>query len=80
MKRENLAIKGRINRDKRNISEYEEDYYKSVGLSNFWSNNNIKYEIMVIETKCYHLKNILIKLDHKCNTWKTQLTIAVNFF
>ena len=49
---------------------------------------------MVIEIKHYQLKNILIKLDHtyiinvksniindlkKSDTWKIQLTIAINF-
>ena len=46
-------------------------------------------KVMIIEIKHYQLKNILIKLDHtkkiskmifkKIDTWKIQLTIAINF-
>ena len=47
--------------------EEEENFYKPVRVSNFWSNGYIEYEsngVMVIEIKHYQLKNILIKLDH----------------
>ena len=64
--KETKAIKDRILRDIKNLSEYEkveENYYKPVGVNNFWNNNYIEYEIMVIEIKHYQLKNISIKLD-----------------
>ena len=45
-KKETKAIKDRMLRDIRNLSEYEEEesYYKPVRVSNFWSSNCIKYE------------------------------------
>ena len=41
-------------------------------------------KVKMIEIKHYQLKNILIKLDIKNNlkksdTWKIQLTVAINF-
>ena len=42
-KKENKAIKGRIIRDIRNLFEHEEEeYYKSAGVDNFWSDNYIE--------------------------------------
>ena len=40
------AIKDKILRDIQNLFEHkeEENYYKSVRLNNFWSNNYIEYE------------------------------------
>ena len=41
--KENKVIKDRILRDIRNIFEHEEeDYFKSVRVGNFWSNNYIE--------------------------------------
>ena len=41
--KENNVIKDRILRDIRNIFEHEEeDYFKSVRVGNFWSNNYIE--------------------------------------
>ena len=45
--KETKAIKDRILRDIKNIFEHEkeeENYYKSVRVSYFWSNNYIEYE------------------------------------
>lgn len=39
LKRQNEAIKDRILRDNRNLFEHEEEYYKSVTVGNFCSNN-----------------------------------------
>ena len=39
LKRQNEAIKDRIIRDNRNLFEHEEEYYKSVTVGNFCSNN-----------------------------------------
>ena len=64
LKEENLAIKERVIRNIKNLFEYEDDYYKIVGLGNFWSNNIFNMKVMVIEVKHYQLKNILIKLEH----------------
>ena len=67
LEKESKAIKDTLLTDIQNLFEYkeeEENYYKPVRVSTFWSNNNIDYEITVLEVKYYQLKNILIKLDH----------------
>ena len=45
-KKEAEAIKDRILKDIKNLSQHEEEenYYKSVRVSNFWSNNYIECE------------------------------------
>ena len=61
------AIKNRILTDIKNHFEHEkeeENCYKSVRVSSFWSNNYIEYESNSDRNKTYQLKNILIKLDH----------------
>ena len=64
--KENKAIKDIILTNIRNLleNEQEEKFYKPVCVRNFWSNNNIEYEVIVIEIKHYQLKNILMKLDY----------------
>ena len=67
LEKESKAIKDTLLTDIQNLFEHkgeEENYYKPVRVSTFWSNNNIDYEITVLEVKYYQLKNILIKLDH----------------
>ena len=67
LEKESKAIKDTLLTDIQNLFEHkeeEENYYKPVRVSKFWSNNNIDYEITVLEVKYYQLKNILIKLDH----------------
>ena len=57
----------KIIRDIKNLFEHEgeqENYYKPVRVSNFWSKNYIECKLMVIKIKHYQLKNILIKSDH----------------
>ena len=46
LRRGNKVIKDRMLRDIRNLFEHEdeENYYKAVRVSNFWSNNSIEYE------------------------------------
>ena len=63
--KKNETIKDRIIRDNRKFFEHEkEDFYKSVRVGNFWTNNYIEYESNGDRKKHYQLKNILIKLDH----------------
>ena len=58
-------------------------------MSNFWSKNYIEYESNVGRNKTLsveeylnktrpYLKDIINNLE-KCDTWKIQLTIAINF-
>ena len=65
-KKETLAIKGKIIRDIKNISEFEKEeknYYKPVRVNNALSNSYIEYKSNSDGNKHYKLKNILIKLD-----------------
>ena len=91
LRRGNKVIKDRMLRDIRNLFEHEdeENYYKAVRVSNFWSNNSIEYESnddknQTLSVEEYlnkiriYLKNIINNLK-KPDTWKIQLTIAVNF-
>ena len=75
--------------DIKNLFEHkkgEENYYKPVTVSNFWSNNYIKYEsngdkIRTLLVEEYlnkisaYLKDIINNLK-KYDTWKIQLIIA----
>ena len=84
------AIKYRILRDIKNLFEHEEEnYYKPVRVSNFWSNNYIEYESNGDRNKTLsveeylnkirpYLKDIINNLK-KSDTWKIQLAIANNF-
>ena len=76
--------------DTRNLLKLEnEDYYKPIRVSNFYSNNYIKLESngnrnknlsseeYLNKLKSY-LKDIIIDLQIS-GTWKIQLTIAINF-
>ena len=69
-----------MHRDIKNLSEHEqeENYYKLVRVSNFWSNSYIecknngdRNKVLLVEEYLNHLKNSF--------TWKVQLTIANNF-
>ena len=66
LEKETKVIKDRILRDIQNLFEHEEEenYYKPVRVSNFWSKNYIKYESNSDRNNIYQLKNILIKLYH----------------
>ena len=89
-KKENKAIKYKTTKNIRNLFQKEkEDYYKPKRVDNFWSWTYIEYECDIdrnekLSTEKYlnkikpYLKDI--KNDLKLsNTWKIQLTIAVNF-
>ena len=67
MKKENEASKDTVIRDTKNDFEHEEeDYYKPVGLGNFWGNNYTEYESNGDRNKI-------------SDTCEIQLTIAINF-
>ena len=80
-----------IVRDIRNLfeNEKEENYYKPVRVSNFWSKNYIEYEINGDRNKTLSVEECLNKIRpylkditnnlKKSDTWKFQLTIAINF-
>ena len=60
----------------------EDDYYEPKRASNFWNNNYIDMNIMVIEIKNLnkikpYLRDIIIDLQES-DTWEIQLTIAIN--
>ena len=90
LKNKNESVKGRLIRDIRNLSEYEEeDCYKPVRANNIWGNNYIEYESngdknktlsvkkYLNETRLY-LKDIINNLK-KYGTWKIQSIIAITF-
>ena len=76
-------------RDIEALLEEENDYYKPIRNDNFRNNNHIECESnsdrnrnlsakkYFNETKSY-LKDIIINLQ-KSDSWKIQLTIAINF-
>ena len=79
-------------RDIKNIfvHEKEENYYKSVRVSNFWSNNYTEYESNSDKSKTLsvekylnrskpYLKDIINNVKIQFQTWKIQLTIAIRF-
>ena len=83
-----ILIKARINRDMK-IIKSEKDYYKPVRAGNFRNNSYIEYESNGDKHKALsikeclnqikpYLKNIINNLK-KSDTWKTQLTIPINF-
>ena len=90
--KETKSIKDRILRDIKNLFEHEreeENYYKPVTVSNFWSNNYIEYESNGDRNKTLsveeylnkirpYLKDIINNLK-KSDTWKIQLIIANNY-
>ena len=78
-------------RDIKDLFEYEEEenYYKPLRVSNFWSNNYIEYKSSCDRNKTLsveeylnkirsYLEDIIINL-RKSDTWKIQLTIANKF-
>ena len=92
LKKENETIKDRITKDIRNIFQLEnkvENYYKPIGVGNFYSNNYIEYKDSGDRSKTQsiehylnkirpHLKDIINNLK-KPDAWKIQLTIAIHF-
>ena len=83
------SIKDRILRDINNLFEHneeEENYYKPVRVSNFWSNEYIEYESNGETNKTLSVEEYLDKIRpypkdiinnlKKYDTWKFQLTIS----
>ena len=88
--KEKEANKNRIIKDIRNLFEHEEEgYYKPVSVSKSCGNNYIEYESNGERNKTISVASYLNKirsyLKHITNnlknsdTWKIQLTIAINF-
>ena len=90
-KLENEEIKDRILKDIGTLSEQEENHYKPpVGVGNFWSSDYIKYESNGNRKKNLSIEESVDKINpylsqdivnglQKRDTWKIQLTIAINF-
>ena len=90
--KETKAIKGRILRDIKNLSEHEEqeeNYYNPKRVSNFCSSNYIEYErigektdkTLSVEEHLNKIKPCLKDIINdlkKYETWEIQLTIANN--
>ena len=86
----NRLIKDRIIRDIRTpFEQQEKDYYKPKKVSHFWNNNYIEYEsngdknrnlslVEYLNKLKPYLRNIIIDFQ-SCDTWKIQLTNAINF-
>ena len=80
LEKETKGIENRIFRDIKNLFEYEEaNYYKTVRVNNFWSNNYIEFESSGDRNKTLsveeylnkirpYLKNIINNLK-KSDTW-----------
>ena len=79
--KETKAIKDRVLRDTKNLFEYEEEenYYESVRVSNFWSNNCIEYDSNSDRNKIISVEKYLNKISpylkdinnlKKSDTWK----------
>ena len=64
--KETKTIKDRILRDIKNLFEHEEEeenYYKPVRVSNFWSNNYIEYESNGDRNKTLSVEEYLNKIS-----------------
>ena len=63
LEKETKEIKDRMLRDIRNVFQQEEqNYYKSVRVSNVWSNNYIEYEINGHTNKTLSVEEYLDKI------------------
>ena len=89
-KQNERIIKNKIIRDIKTLFEQEqEDYYKPKRASNFWNNNYVEYESSCDENSDLSLNVYLNKIKpyfrdlaidlQNSDTWKIQLTIAINF-
>ena len=91
MKKENGAVKDRINSDIRYLlsRKKKKDYYKPVWVGSFWSKNYIEYENNGDRNKKLSLEEYLNKIRRylkdilndlkNSDPRKNQLTIAINF-
>ena len=90
IEKETKAIKEKILKDIKNISDHEEENcYQPIRVNNFWSNNDIKHESNIERNKALsveeylnrirpYLKGITNNLKNS-DTRKTQLAIGNNF-
>ena len=89
LKKEKEEIKHRIIRDVTVQFKQKDDYYKPTKLHNFGNNNYIEYESSGDRNNNLSVKECLDKIKpylrdiitnlQKSDTWKIQLTIAINF-
>ena len=89
LKKENDAIKDQIITDNRTLFKQGDGYYKPIRADNFWNNNYIEYQSSGDRNKGLLVKEYLDKIKpylgdkiinrQKSDTWKIQLTIAINF-
>ena len=80
--KETKAIKDRIPRKIKNLFKHtkeEENYYKPVGVSNFWINNYIEYKSSGDKNKTLSVEEYLNKISSYLKDIIIQLTIANNF-
>ena len=86
----NTLIKDRIIGDIRTLfAQEEEDSYNPKRVSNFWNDNYIEYESNGDKNRNLSLDKYLNKIEpnlrniitdlQNSDTWKVQLTIAINF-
>ena len=89
-KQNERIIKNKIIRDiKTRFEQEEENYYKPKRASNFWNKNYVEYESNCDENSDLSLNVYLNKIKpyfrdltinlQNSDTWKIQLTIAINF-
>ena len=70
LEKQTKAIKYRIFRDIKNLFEHEEDHYKRVGVSNFWSDKSNGNSNMTLSVEEYpnkispYLKDIIKNLKY----------------
>ena len=84
-KQNERIIKNKIIRDiKTRFEQEEENYYKPKRASNFWNNNYVEYGDSDLSLNVYlnkikpYFRDLTIDLQNS-DTWKIQLTIAINF-
>ena len=89
LKNQNETIKDRIIQDIRTLFKQYDHYYKLKRVANFWNTDFIRYESSDDRNKNLLLKEYLNKIKpflrdiiinlQKSETWKIQLTKAINF-
>ena len=70
-------IKNGKEEDEKRYQKEEENYYKPVKVNNFWSNNYLEYKSKTGKNRILSVKEYLDKI--RSDTWKIQLTRAINF-
>ena len=87
--KKNEATKGRIIWGITTLFKQKYNYYKPTRVGHLWNNNHIKHESSGDRNKNLSVKEYLDKIKaylgyiainlQKSDTWKIQLTIAINF-